>query len=145
MPVSRPAPATRRIRLAAAGILALRILLAAIFLYEGIDKLSASRLWTTIFARIGFGQWFRDAAGTIEIVGALLLLTRRTAAVGVLLLACTMIGALLTHAFAIGVGPQTAVVVLLLGFLLLLARSTSTRSGFSHRSFDPWSARRNRA
>lgn len=94
----------------------MRILLAAVFLYEGIDKFSERRLWLRIFDEIGFGQWFRYFTGVVEISGALTLLVPKATLVAVGLLACTMIGALLVHVLVIGVGPQTVVV----GILLLM-------------------------
>jgi putative oxidoreductase len=55
-------------------------------------------------------------------MGSILLLIPRTTKLGVALLACTMVGALLTHLFVIGVGPQSVVVLMLLGALLVIGR-----------------------
>lgn len=90
------------------------ILLAVIFLSEGAAKFPESRMWLRIFDQIGFGQWFRYVTGVVEIVGALLLLVPATRYVGAALLMCTMLGALLVHAFIMGIGPPTAGVVVLL-------------------------------
>jgi putative oxidoreductase len=98
----------------------LRILLAAIFLFEGIDKFSERRVWVRIFSEIGFGQWFRYVTGGVECIGALLLIVPRWTRAGAFLLACTMVGALLTHVFVIGTGPQTFAVVVLLALLVAL-------------------------
>ena len=38
---------------------ALRTLIAAVFVFEGTDKLGSRRLWIRLFAEIGLGQWFR--------------------------------------------------------------------------------------
>ena len=94
----------------------LRILLAALFLYQGIDKFSERRLWLRVFQEIGLGQWFRYFTGVVEILGALMLLIPKATLVAVGLLICTMIGALLVHVLVIGVGPQTVFV----GILLLM-------------------------
>ena len=91
----------------------LRILLAVLFLYQGVDKFSERPLWIGIFDDIGFGQWFRYFTGVVEIAGALMLLIPKTTLVAVGLLICTMIGALLVHVFVIGAGPQTVLVGLL--------------------------------
>jgi putative oxidoreductase len=101
-------------------ILTLSVLLALLFAYQGLTKFGESRLWTTVFTRIGLGMWFRYVTGAIEAGGAALLLYGPTRLVGALLLACTMVGALLTHVLAIGVGPQTVVVVVLLAALLFI-------------------------
>lgn len=95
------------------------ILLALIFLSEGAAKFPESRLWLRVFDQIGFGQWFRYFTGVVEIAGALLLIVPATRLMGAALLACTMCGALLVHAFVIGIGPPTAGVAMLL--LMLVA------------------------
>lgn len=98
----------------------IRILLAVLFLYQGVDKFSERRLWLRIFDEIGFGQWFRYFTGVVEVSGALLLLIPRATFVAVGLLACTMIGALLVHVLVIGVGPQTVFVCILLLMLCII-------------------------
>ena len=104
------------------GVWVLRITVALFLFYEGIDKFSTSGLWATVFSRIGFGSWFRYATGAVEAMGSILLLIPRTTKIAVALLACTMVGALLTHLFVIGVGPQSIVVLMLLGALLVIGR-----------------------
>ncbi len=88
-------------------LLSLQIVLAALFLYEGVDKFSERRLWLRVFDEIGFGQWFRYFTGVVEVSGAVMLLIPRTTLLAVALLLCTMIGALLVHVLVTGVGPQT--------------------------------------
>jgi putative oxidoreductase len=106
----------------------IRILLAALFLYQGIDKFSERRLWLRVFEEIGFGQWFRYFTGVVEVAGALMLLVPQATFVAVGLLGCTMIGALLVHVLVIGVGPQTAfVVILLLTLCIISVRHTKWR------------------
>jgi putative oxidoreductase len=106
----------------------LRILLAVVFLYQGLDKFSERRLWLRIFEQIGFGQWFRYFTGVVEISGALLLLMPRATLAAVSLLICTMIGALLVHVLLIGVGPQTVVVCVLLLMLCIVGIKRHGRS-----------------
>jgi uncharacterized membrane protein YphA (DoxX/SURF4 family) len=106
----------------------LRILLAAIFLFEGIDKFSERRLWVRIFSEIGVGQWFRYVTGGVECLGALLLLLPRWTKGGAVLLACTMVGALLTHVLVIGTGPQTFVVGILLALLIAIGVTSRRRT-----------------
>ena len=108
----------------------LRILLAALFLYQGVDKFSERRLWIRIFEEIGFGQWFRYFTGIVEVSGAALLLIPKTTLVAVGLLVCTMVGALLVHFLVIGVGPQTVFVCIL---LLMLGIVGMKRDGWSVR------------
>ena len=108
----------------------MRILLAAVFLFEGIDKFSERRLWLRIFDEIGFGQWFRYFTGVVEVSGALTLLIPKATLVAVGLLVSTMIGALLVHVLVIGVGPQTVVVGIL---LLMLCTIGATRADWRKR------------
>jgi len=109
----------------------LRILLAVLFLYQGIDKFSERRLWLRIFEEIGFGQWFRYFTGVVEVSGGLLLLIPKATFVAVGLLVCTMIGALLVHVLVIGVGPQTVFVCIL---LLMLCIIGAKRANWGRRS-----------
>jgi uncharacterized membrane protein YphA (DoxX/SURF4 family) len=70
-----------------------RLALAAVFLLIGTSKFGATSPWIPMFERIGWGQWFRYLAGVMQLGGALLLLLPGTAAIGALLIACTMAGA----------------------------------------------------
>ncbi len=108
-------PAARRSRLVD---WSLRLILALVFLYQGLDKFGSRRLWIRVFSEIGVGQWFRYATGAVEIIGAILVMIRKATAVAVTLLACTMVGALLTQVAIIGVGPQTVLVGVLIALIL---------------------------
>ena len=108
---------------------ALRVLLAAVFLLEGIDKFSERRLWVRIFEEIGAGQWFRYFTGAVEVIGAVALLIPKATLFAVGILVCTMIGAAVTHVFVIGVGPQTVAVAVLAVLLLIVGASTATGGG----------------
>ena len=108
---------------------ALRVLLAALFLFEGIDKFSERRLWVRIFEEIGFGQWFRYFTGAVEVIGAVALLIPKATLFAVGILVCTMIGAAVTHVFVIGVGPQTVAVAVLAVLLLIVGASTANGGG----------------
>jgi uncharacterized membrane protein YphA (DoxX/SURF4 family) len=92
----------------------LRVLVALIFVYEGLDKFGTRRLWIRVFSEIGIGQWFRYATGVIEILGAGLLLVPRATVIAVPLLVCVLAGAFLVHIFIIGVGVPHSVIVAML-------------------------------
>jgi putative oxidoreductase len=100
----------------------LRLFVAAVFLYEGTDKFGSRRLWIKVFTDIGIGQWFRYATGSIEILGGVLILIPRATTIAVTMLACTMVGAFLTHVFVIGVGPQSVLVAVLFTAILAVGR-----------------------
>jgi putative oxidoreductase len=93
---------------------AFQILAAAQFFLTGLDKLSDAPVMVQLFAAVGFGQWFRYVTGTIEIVGSVLLLVPRVAALGAALLAMTMIGALIAHATVLPYSPAKVVVLLVM-------------------------------
>jgi putative oxidoreductase len=85
---------------------------AAMFLLAGGLKLAGIPVEVQLFAAIGIGQWFRYVTGTIEVVGAVMLLVPSLAIYGAVPLAVTMVGALLTHFFIIG-GNFAAALLLL--------------------------------
>jgi putative oxidoreductase len=108
--------AERRTRRLDAAVWILRIALALIFVVVGFVKIPGSihPMWVRLFDRIGFGQWFRYFTALVEIVGGMLMLVPSATLVSVLLLASTMMGALLVHILVVGIGFQTAVVAALL-------------------------------
>lgn len=76
---------------------AVKIVVALMFLLAGSVKLAGIQQMVDLFNIIGFGQRFRYVTGLIELTGAILILIPSRAAFGGLLLACTMIGAVITH------------------------------------------------
>ena len=77
-------------------IWALRLVVAAMFLYAGVDKVMGGRVWVRIFDGIGVGRWFRFVTAALQITGAILVLVPRAPRAflaGIGILACTMIGA----------------------------------------------------
>ena len=83
---------------------AVRICIAVFYVYVGAVKFSNApgSEWVKIFQKIGFGQWFRIFTGVVEVLGGVLVLIPWTVTAGLALLACTMLGAILTAAFVIG-------------------------------------------
>ncbi len=109
--------AERRARRLDAVVWILRIALALNFVIIGFVKIPGSihPMWVRLFERIGFGQWFRYVTALVEIIGGMLMLVPSATLVSALLLASTMVGALLVHIFVIGIGfPHTPVVLILL-------------------------------
>jgi uncharacterized membrane protein YphA (DoxX/SURF4 family) len=98
----------------------LRALVALLFVWVGTSKFSAHSQWVRIFQLIGLGQWFRYLTGTLQVAGGLLVLIPRTFPIGILILACTMAGAMAAWVFFLG-SPFTAVIpgVLLVGLVLI--------------------------
>ena len=99
--------------------------LAAFFLMVGAEKLSTNPegSWVALFAAIGFGQWFRYATGALQVGGALLLLVPRTALIGGLALAATMLGAVVFHLVVLeGLGGAIIPGAFLAGLVFVLVR-----------------------
>ena len=89
----------------------LRCLVALLFVLIGLGKFNADPHgeWFRLFARIGFGQWFRVATGVIELLGGVLFLLPGTARLAAIPLAATMLGAIIVH-FAVMRDPVYAFV-----------------------------------
>jgi hypothetical protein len=127
--------AERRARRLDAAVWMLRIALASIFVVIGFVKIPGSihPMWVRLFERIGFGQWFRYFTALVEIVGGMLMLVPSATLVSVLLLASTMVGAVLVHIFVIGIGVQTVVVIALLAGITAASYHHRQRSLNVHR------------
>src|SRR6185436_18918558 len=68
-----------------------------VFLQQGSAKFSDTSGWAKAFTVWHFPVWFRVLIGCMEISGAVLLVTRRTAPLGAALIAVVMLGAMGTH------------------------------------------------
>jgi uncharacterized membrane protein YphA (DoxX/SURF4 family) len=97
-------------------------LLALAFAAAGTAKLYGVPMLVEEFEHIGLGQWFRYLTGTLEILGAVLIIIPSTVAFGAALLCCIMIGAIFTHVFVIGGSPIPAIVLLALSGIVAYAK-----------------------
>ena len=89
----------------------LQSLAAAAFLIAGATK-HAGAINLATFEKIGLGQWLRYFIGGLEMVGAILIMVPRTAALAAAVLAATMIAAVVMHLFIVGPPPISAIVLL---------------------------------
>lgn len=99
-----------------------RGLLALAFAAAGAAKLYGAPMLVAEFEHVGLGQWFRYLTGSLELLGAVLILVPPVAAFGGLLLSCIMIGAIITHLFLIGGSPVPALVLLTLSAIVAYAK-----------------------
>ena len=99
-----------------------RGLLAFVFLGAGGAKLYGVPLMVEEFGHMGLGQWFRYFTGSLEVLGALLILLPSLAAFGALLLICIMIGATIMHHLVIGGSAVPALVLLALSAVVAIAK-----------------------
>lgn len=98
-----------------------RVLLSPVCSYLWAkSKFGTHSSWIKTFEQIGFGQWFRYLTGTIQMLGAIAVLIPRIFPWGILMLACTMLGAILAWIFLLG-APFNAVFpgALLVGLLII--------------------------
>ncbi len=68
----------------------LRVVLGLTLLAIGAAKLTGAAQTVQLFAAIGWGQWFRDLTGLLDVAGAVLLFVPRWTCYGAVLLACTV-------------------------------------------------------
>ena len=109
----------------------LRIVVAAIFLMAGGMKLAGAAQAVEMYDVIGIGQWFRYLTGIIEVGSAVLLFVPSLTGLAAVLLACTMVGAIIVHLTVLHSAPTGPVVLLCLtGTIAWLyrARLTSLRA-----------------
>jgi putative oxidoreductase len=104
----------------------LQIGAAGMFLMVGFLKLSGNPQLVALFEAIGIGQWFRYLTGTLEVVGAILLLIPRTSGSGALMLAGIMICAVVTHVFIVGGSPLGAIILLVVTGVVAWGRRQRT-------------------
>ncbi len=122
------APAATGGRFSNIALWVLQVALAALFAFAGVNKLfGLQQEMVDNFARLGLGVWFRHLVGVLELGGAIALVIPRLCALGALLLAGVMIGAVFTHLFFL---PPVAVALVpgtLAAVFLLIARARGAR------------------
>jgi uncharacterized membrane protein YphA (DoxX/SURF4 family) len=114
-------------RAANIGLWVLQIAAAAMFLSAGLPKLAGDPKMVAFFSALGLGQWFRYLTGSLEVLGAMLLLIPGLSAFGAVILTCVMIGAVFTHLFVIGGNPATAIVLLIASAAIAWGRREQIR------------------
>jgi len=112
------------------GLWILQIGAAGMFLMVGFLKLSGDPQLVGLFEAIGLGQWFRYVTGSLEILGAVLLLIPRLSGVGALLLVGVMLGAVPTHLFVVGGSPLPAIILLIVTGIVAWGRRKRTMNLF---------------
>ena len=108
------------------GLWILQIGAAGMFLTVGFLKLSGDPQMVALFQAIGLGQWFRYVTGSLEVLGAVLLLIPRLTGLGALLLVGVTLGAVTTHLFVIGGNPLPAIILLIVTSIIAWGRRERT-------------------
>jgi uncharacterized membrane protein YphA (DoxX/SURF4 family) len=104
----------------------LQIGVAGMFLMVGSLKLSGDPQLVGLFDAIGLGQWFRYLTGSVEVLGAVLLLVPRLSGLSALMLFGTMLGAVVTHLFIVGGSPLGAIILLIVTGIIAWGRRQRT-------------------
>jgi uncharacterized membrane protein YphA (DoxX/SURF4 family) len=82
-----------------------------VFVRQGVAKFSDTSGWARAFRIWHFPVWFRVLIGILEVTACVLLLTRRTAFAGALIIIVVMIGAMGTHVYWGRPGQVTSEIV----------------------------------
>ncbi len=110
-----------------------QVLAAVAFLGAGSSKLRGVPQMVEAFGALGLGQWFRYFTGGLEVVCAILLLVPGLAGVGALLLAATMLCAVIAHLTVLPGTPLPALVLLVLVAFVAWSRRERTLGLFGRR------------
>jgi len=100
---------------------AAQIVLAAVFAFAAVPKLTGAHTAVTMFGQIGAGQLLRYLVGTAELAGAVGLLIPRLAGLAAAGLAADMAGASIINAAVLHSGAIAMTVPLCAAFTLIAA------------------------
>ena len=105
---------------------AFALFLAWVFVRQGTAKFSDTSGWARAFRVWHFPDWFRVLIGILETVAAGLLLTKRTAFAGALIIIAVMLGAMATHVYWGRPGQVTSEILPLLLATVIASRRWQT-------------------
>src|SRR5712664_3293409 len=97
-------------------------LVALAFIGAGGAKLGGAAAMVELFAKVGFGQWFRYFTGLLEVAAGIGLLISRYAFYAAALLAMVMAGAFIAHVTVLGSSPAAPVVLFVLTGIIAYLR-----------------------
>jgi uncharacterized membrane protein YphA (DoxX/SURF4 family) len=100
----------------------LQVLVTLAFAAAGSGKLLGSAAMIALFDAVGIGQWFRYVTGSLEVLGALLLIVPGKSAFGAVLLACVMAGAVVAHLTVLHTAPTAPLVLFALTAVIAWGR-----------------------
>ena len=106
----------------------LRVVVGLAFLAAGGSKLAGAPAMVAMFAKIGFGQWFRILTGLLEVAGAIGLFVPSFVVYAASILGVVMVGAIGFQLTILGQSPVPPFVLLLLAILIVWLRKRTSRS-----------------
>ena len=99
------------------------LFLSWIFIRQGFAKFDAASGWARAFRAWHFPVWFRILIGVLEMSAAVLLLWKRTAFAGAVIIGLVMLGAMGTHIYWSRPGQVTSEILpLFLATMVALGR-----------------------
>ena len=108
---------------------ALRVLMAALFLFAAFMKLTGRPMMVSEFDRIGLGQGFRYFTGSLELIGGIAVLIPRLSPFAAVLLALIDAGAFVAQVTTLHMDwIHTIIIGLVLGALIYLQRDAFGRN-----------------
>lgn len=120
--MNTPTRKSRRPRRATAALGAVHVLLAVPIGVGGIQKVLGDPTMVDMFHDIGAGQWLRVVVGTLEILGAVGVLTPRIWGLAALGLSGVLLGATVTNLLILHASPLPPLVFLALAATIAYAR-----------------------
>jgi len=100
----------------------LQVLVALLFVAAGSGKLVGTADMIALFDAVGVGQWFRYVTGSLELLGALLLIVPGKTVFGAVLLAGVMAGAVVSHLTVLHTAATVPLVLFALTVLIAWGR-----------------------
>ncbi len=105
------------------GIWVLRVLVAALFLFASVMKLSGQPMMVAEFDTVGLGQWFRYLTGALELIGGIGVLIPRFSVLSAILLLLVDIGAFVAQVAVLHMDwVHTIVIGAVIALLIYLQR-----------------------
>jgi hypothetical protein len=101
------------------------VLAAGFFLLAAGGKLTGAEPSASTFEAIGWGDWFRNLVGVLEIAGVVALLVPLLAGLAALAFTGLMAGAVVTEAFVTGGGVVMPLVLLVVSAVIAWGRRDS--------------------
>ena len=104
------------------GLWVIQILIAAMFIMQGLMKLTDGGGWATRFMEWGYPDGFVFVIGAVELIAGIGLLIPTTAVIGAIIIIIVMTGAAVTHLINSEVQVITNVVFIVFCLIVILAR-----------------------